>query len=163
MLDPSRDAVQNREQVWKAEQAALAEKKRTEEWRKEIEEEREVEEMRKLQEQAGVKASRPQRVDFLYEGPAAGQQNSEEYLTGKKVEEEKESEAKEVRAAGTVPHPFGANGGLWPPQLEDNSFIGSLLKDGGVSAKNEAFRRLHEDPMFAIKCVRPLRPRPPDG
>lgn len=69
--------------------------------------------MRRLQEQSGVKPSRPQRVDFLYEGPAAGQHSNEEYLTGKKVEDKGENEVKEVRRVGPC---WSADGVLtWVP------------------------------------------------
>lgn len=97
---------QNQERVWLAEQKAASEQKKIDELRKQIEEEREVDEIRRLQEQAGGIKRSAARLDWMYEGPAAAHEaaaSTEEYLTGKKLEEKAENEVKKVRPAHRCP------------------------------------------------------------
>jgi hypothetical protein len=76
----------NQERVWQEEKKAIDERKRTQQLLKEQAEERQIQELQRM----GGK--REERVDWLYNAPAAGTgQNTEEmeaYLLGKKSVEQ---------------------------------------------------------------------------
>ena len=103
------------------------------ELRKQIAEERQLQELKELQVKAGlVDKDQAQKLDWMYEGPMATmqdhQENTEQYLLGKEVSlKAQESEVKKVESQ--------------PGMLFLNS----------VSAKNDMFTRLHEDPLLLIK------------
>ena len=121
----------NVEKVWVAEHQAQEEQKKVAELQKQIMEERQIQELRKLQVASGqVVKTVDTTLDWMYEGPAAAQQqSSEEYLLGK-VYQAKEEKVTDV-------HKVGNNAGaLW------------LNK---TTSKNDTFTRLHEDPMLMIK------------
>ena len=123
----------NVEKVWVAEHQAQEEQKKVAELQKQIMEERQIQELRKLQVASGqVVKTVDTTLDWMYEGPAAAQQqSSEEYLLGKVYQ------AKESGEKVTDVHKVGNNAGaLW------------LNK---TTSKNDTFTRLHEDPMLMIK------------
>ncbi len=134
--------------MWIAEQKAEAEDKKLAELKKQIAEERQLQELKELQVKAGlVDQSQLEKLDWMYEGPMATMQdhqsNTEQYLLGKEVEvKAADSEVKKVESQ--------------PGMLFLNS----------VSAKNDLFTRLHEDPLLLIKqnelrvraCLRASKP-----
>ena len=62
----------------------MEEARKVAELQKQIQEERQIQELRELQIRAGNKLSSQERLDWMYEGPAAAaQQTSEEYLLGR--------------------------------------------------------------------------------
>ncbi|KAF2104767.1 hypothetical protein NA57DRAFT_30402, partial [Rhizodiscina lignyota] len=79
--------MSNQRRVWEEEKKALDERKRIDQLRKEREEERTIQE---LQDIAAKDGSKPRqiRVDWMYNGPAAGQTGTTEemegYLLGKR-------------------------------------------------------------------------------
>ncbi|KAL9114927.1 MAG: hypothetical protein Q9227_001170 [Pyrenula ochraceoflavens] len=79
--------VSNQRKVWDAEKKALEERKRTDLLLKERAQERSLQELQQLQEAAGG-PKRLNRVDWMYNGPAAGQSGTTEemegYLLGKR-------------------------------------------------------------------------------
>ncbi|XP_013792305.2 pre-mRNA-splicing factor CWC25 homolog, partial [Limulus polyphemus] len=93
--------LRNIERVWKAEQQHEAEQKKIEQLQKELEEERAKEEIQQFAEDTGVIKKKQDRLDWMYQGPAA-LVNREDYLMGRHVdktfeilqqaEEEKEAE-----------------------------------------------------------------------
>ncbi len=78
----------NQERVWKREQEVLAERKKTQELQKELAQERAVQELQRLQAEAGGKAAKEARVEWMYAAPAEGNgpnaEELEQYLLGKK-------------------------------------------------------------------------------
>lgn len=125
--------LRNVEKVWIAEQKAEAEEKKLAELKKQIAEERQLQELKELQVKAGlVDKGQLEKLDWMYEGPMATMQdhqnNTEQYLLGKEVTlKAADSEVKKVESQ--------------PGMLFLNS----------VSAKNDLFTRLHEDPLLLIK------------
>jgi hypothetical protein len=121
------------EKVWIAEQKKKAQEQRMVEIKKQIEEEKQIAELQELQARHG-KSTIVQKVDWMYDGPMAGTEASaEEYLLGKAVE------------GNAVDEEVG--------QLSSGAAAGSLFLKKETKA-NEAFTRLHEDPMLMIKYVR---------
>eukprot|EP01016_Furgasonia_blochmanni_P057092 TRINITY_DN9853_c0_g1_i1.p1 TRINITY_DN9853_c0_g1~~TRINITY_DN9853_c0_g1_i1.p1 ORF type:complete len:601 (+),score=130.20 TRINITY_DN9853_c0_g1_i1:64-1866(+) len=120
-------SFQNIEKVWIAEQKKKENDKRTAESIKKLKEERHVEELKRLQVEAGlIPASHLNRMDWMYEwGSKATQKNTEDYLTGKPIDEKKTDDKK-------------------PP-------FQPLFKESTVNPQNEAFTKLHEDPLFLIQ------------
>jgi hypothetical protein len=120
--------------VWIAEQKHAAEQKKVEELRKNIEEERQLQELRQLQAAGGNKAAAVERLDWMYQGPMASDRDktAEEYLLGKEYKPE------EVKAD------LG--------KLGDSKY-GALMLNQSTLPANDAFSRLHEDPMMVIRCV----------
>lgn len=118
--------------MWIAEQKAEAEEKKLAELKKQIAEERQLQELKELQVKAGlVDKGQLEKLDWMYEGPMATMQDhqgTEQYLLGKEVElQAADSEVKKVESQ--------------PGMLFLNS----------VSAKNDLFTRLHEDPLLLIR------------
>ncbi|KAI3732187.1 hypothetical protein L1987_63386 [Smallanthus sonchifolius] len=123
-------SLRNIENVWKAEQKHEAEQKKLEELRKQIHEEREKSEFRLLQEQAGL-VPRQERLDFLYDsGLSVGKGNSDGF---------KALESFPAKAA--EPEPSASTKSAAP---------GALFEDKPQSA-NDAWRKLHSDPLLMIK------------
>lgn len=79
--------MSNQRQVWEEEKKALQERKRIDQMMKERAEERQIQELQDMQEAAGGK-KRLNRVDWMYNGPSAGQTGTTEemegYLLGKR-------------------------------------------------------------------------------
>lgn len=126
------------EKVWIAEQKHAAEEKKLEELRKNIEEERQMQELRQLQAANGNKSAAAERVDWMYEGPMAAadrEKTAEEYLLGK--------EFKGGDAAGSRSD---------AKPLGDGKY-GALALNQAALPSNDAFSRLHEDPMMLIRLV----------
>lgn len=123
-------SLRNIENVWKAEQKHDAEQKKLEELRKQIHEEREKSEFRLLQEQAGL-VPKQERLDFLYDsGLSVGKGSSSSTSDG-----------------------FKSLDSSFPPKPEPeskSSTPGALFEDKPQSA-NDAWRKLHTDPLLMIK------------
>lgn len=125
-------SLRNIENVWKAEQKHDAEQKKLEELRKQIHEEREKSEFRLLQEQAGL-VPKQERLDFLYDsGLAVGKGNSDGFKS--------------------LESPFPTKPEPQPSSASTNksSTPGALFEDKPQSA-NDAWRKLHSDPLLMIK------------
>ena len=118
-------SFQNIEKVWIAEQKKKEADRKEIEHTKKLKEERQVEELKKLQVQAGlIPASALDRMDWIYEwGNKVQDKNKEEYLLGRAVDEVKEKK----------PH------------------FQPLFKESTANSQNEAFTKLHEDPLFLIR------------
>nr|GEW92336.1 hypothetical protein [Tanacetum cinerariifolium] len=118
-------SLRNIENVWKAEQKHDLEQKKLDELRKQIHQEREKADFRKLQEQAGL-VPKQERLDFLYDSGL--------------------SVGKNLDATTSTESPF-------PPKQEQpnkSSTPGALFEDKPQSA-NDAWRKLHSDPLLMIK------------
>lgn len=122
-------SLRNIENVWKAEQKHEAEKRKLEELKKQIHEEREAQEFRLLQEQAGL-VPKQERLEFLYDsGLAVGRNSTDDYLLGKPIEEKKgDGDVAKVAAAP-----------------------GSLFVEEKPQSANDAWRKLHTDPLLLIR------------
>ncbi|XP_071707317.1 uncharacterized protein [Rutidosis leptorrhynchoides] len=122
-------SLRNIENVWKAEQKHDAEQKKLEELRKQIHEEREKSEFRLLQEQAGL-VPKQERLDFLYDSGLSVGKGSSSTSDGFK----------------SLDSPFPTK-----PEPESKSATpGALFEDKPQSA-NDAWRKLHTDPLLMIK------------
>lgn len=77
--------LRNIERVWKAEQKHEVEKQKIEQLQKELAEERAREEIQAFAEDQGVVKKKDERLDWMYQGPAA-MVNREEYLLGRKID-----------------------------------------------------------------------------
>lgn len=121
--------------MWIAEQKHAAEQKKVEELRKNIEEERQLQELRQLQAANGNKAAAVERLDWMYQGPMAAEREktAEEYLLGKEYKPEE--------------------GKTDLSKLGDSKY-GALALNQTALPANDAFSRLHEDPMMVIRYVR---------
>jgi hypothetical protein len=120
-------SFQNIEKVWLAEQKQKDLAKKDQERLKKLKEERHVEELKKFQVQAGlIPASALDRMDWIYEwGNKVQDKSKEEYLLGKPVDQSVTKDKK--------------------PQFTP------LFKESTANSQNEAFTKLHEDPMFFIR------------
>ncbi|PRQ38446.1 putative CBF1-interacting co-repressor CIR domain, pre-mRNA splicing factor [Rosa chinensis] len=130
-------SLRNIENVWKAEQKHAAEEKKLDELRKQIVEERERSEFRELQEQAGL-VPKQERLEFLYDsglavGRPGGSDNFKEAFT--KAEEPSSSSA---AAAATA-------------KEASSSAPGALFAADKPQSANDAWRKLHSDPLLMIK------------
>ena len=123
-------SFQNIEKVWIAENRKKEDDKRNAERAKKLKEERQNEELKKLQVEAGLlPASVLDRQEWIYEwGNKVQDQSKEDYLLGKAVTQTQDKERDNRK------YPFTP-----------------LLKEGFANAQNEAFVKLHEDPLFMIK------------
>ncbi|MCO5601842.1 hypothetical protein L7F22_055967 [Adiantum nelumboides] len=122
-------SLRNIENVWKAEQKHEAEKRKLEELKKQINDEREAQEFRLLQEQAGL-VPKQERLEFLYDsGLSVGRSATDDYLLGKPLEEKKEDDDV-TKVAGTP---------------------GALFVAEKPESANDAWRKLHTDPLLFIK------------
>ncbi|GBN45313.1 Pre-mRNA-splicing factor CWC25 [Araneus ventricosus] len=77
--------LRNIERVWKVEQKHEAEKQKIEQLQKELAEERAREEIQQFAEDQGVIKKKEEKLEFIYQGPAA-MVNREEYLLGCKID-----------------------------------------------------------------------------
>ena len=126
----------NQEKVYVAEQKVAEEQKKVLELQKQIFEERELDELRRIQQLGGHKGRGTDgTLDWMYMGPAgAGNQvdeNAEEYLLGK-VFKPKEEEKSDLH------------------KLKSENQSGALYLSK-ISSSNDAFTRLHEDPLLSIR------------
>jgi len=124
-------SFQNIEKVWIAENRSKENEKKAAERAKKLKEERQNEELKKLQVEAGLlPASVLDRQEWIYEwGNKVQDQSKEDYLLGKPVQEREKEAPRDNKK-----YPFTP-----------------LLKESYASTQNEAFVKLHEDPLFMIK------------
>ena len=140
-------AFKNQEKKWKLEQEAKREEARVEEIKKRLLEEREKAELDALAVAAGVKVA-PDRLDWMYRGGAAPE-----------AEAEAEAAAKaEAALLGNVVVEPGA--GVAPARVDTvvapalastSAALGSGPSAPPPPSANEAWARLHGDPLFAVK------------
>ncbi|XP_054710115.1 pre-mRNA-splicing factor CWC25 homolog [Uloborus diversus] len=77
--------LRNIERVWKAEQKHEVEKQKIEQLQKELAEERAREEIQAYAEEKGVVKKKEEKLDWMYQGPAA-MVNRDDYLLGRKID-----------------------------------------------------------------------------
>lgn len=125
----------NQRRVYEEEQKALDERKRIEQMMKERQEERNLQEIQEMQEAAGG-TKRAQRVEWMYAGPAAGQQGTTEemegYLLGKR------------RIDGLLK-------GTENKKLEKGATEESFMALQNANTARDTAAKIREDPMLAIK------------
>lgn len=129
--------LRNIERVWKAEQKHEVEKQKIEQLQKELAEERAREEIQAYAEDQGVVKKREERLDWMYQGPAA-MVNRDEYLLGRKID--KTLELLEQHENGTEPK-------------KDDFEIGSSMfssQDLSGTATVDLANKIREDPLFSI-------------
>ena len=127
--------MSNQRRVWEEEKKALDERKRIEQMMKERQEERNIQEIQEMQEAAGG-AKRPQRVEWMYSGPSAGQTGTTEemegYLLGKR------------RIDGLIK-------GTENKKLEKASTEESFMALQNANTVRDTAAKIREDPLLAIK------------
>lgn len=132
--------MKNQENVWKQEKQALEERKRIDQLRKEREEERQIHELQQLQESAGGKV-RQVRVDWMYNGPAAGQAGTTEemegYLLGKRRVDQLLRKDEEMKAMSK-----NQGSGL---------AAGEVVAQGPTLGARDMASKIRDDPMLMIK------------
>ena len=127
--------MSNQRRVYDAEKAALAERRRTEQMLKERAQERQVKELQDMQEAAGG-TKKIDRVDWMYNGPSAGQNGTteemESFLLGKRRIDVllKDKENKSLEKAATEE---------------------SVIAIQKAHTMRDTASKLRDDPMFAIK------------
>ncbi|KAL1987699.1 hypothetical protein VTN96DRAFT_2539 [Rasamsonia emersonii] len=125
----------NQEKTWLAERKALEERKRIEQMMRERQEERQIQELQEMQEAAGGK-KRPNRVDWMYNGPSDGQPGTTEemegYLLGKR------------RIDNLIK-------GTENQKLEKSATEDSFMAVQNANTARDTAAKIREDPMFAIK------------
>jgi len=129
--------LRNIERVWKAEQKHEVEKQKIEQLQKELAEERAREEIQAYAEDQGVVKKREERLDWMYQGPAA-MVNREEYLLGRKID--KTLDLLEQQESGIEPK-------------KDDFDIGSTMfssQDLSGTATVDLANKIREDPLFSI-------------
>lgn len=120
----------NIEKVWKAEEQQKAEERKISELRKQIEEERQIEELQKVMRDSGY-SGKEERVEWIYQAPVGrDEKTTEEYLLGKAVT------TLDLKQGGS--------------EKEQMSKIG-LDNYKPVSAQQDVWQRMHEDPLLEIK------------
>lgn len=103
---PDPGLLKNQERAWQEEKKALGERKKTEQMMRERAEERQIQDLEEMKAAAGG-SKRVNRVDWMYNGPSAGQTNTTEemegYLLGKRRIDGllKEKETKRLEKAAT--------------------------------------------------------------
>ena len=127
--------MSNQRRVWEEEKKALDERKRTEQMMKERQEERNIQEIQEMQEAAGG-TKRAQRVEWMYNGPSAGQSGTTEemegYLLGKR------------RIDGLLK-------GTENKKLEKASTEDSFMALQNANTVRDTAAKIREDPLLAIK------------
>ena len=127
--------MSNQRRVWEEEKKALDERKRIEQMMKERQEERNIQEIQEMQEAAGG-TKRLQRVEFMYNGPSAGQTGTTEemegYLLGKR------------RIDGLIK-------GTENKKLEKGATEDSFMAAKNANTLRDTAAKIREDPMLAIK------------
>ena len=127
--------MSNQRRVWEEEKKALDERKRIEQMMKERQEERNIQEIQEMQEAAGG-TKRAQRVEWMYNGPSAGQTGTTEemegYLLGKR------------RIDGLLK-------GTENKKLEKASTEESFMALQNANTVRDTAAKIREDPLLAIK------------
>ncbi|CAL1291284.1 unnamed protein product [Larinioides sclopetarius] len=129
--------LRNIERVWKAEQKHEAEQQKIEQLQKELAEERAREEIHQFAENQGVIKKKEEKLDWMYQGPAA-MVNREEYLLGRKID--KTFETMQLMENGGESH---KNEGA-----EDRSMFSCQNLSG--TATVDMANKIREDPLFNI-------------
>ncbi|GJV08722.1 pre-mRNA-splicing factor CWC25 [Tanacetum coccineum] len=149
-------SLRNIENVWKAEQKHDLEQKKLEELRKQIHEEREKADFRKLQEQAGL-VPKQERLDFLYDsGLSVGKNldtSTESPFPPKQEQPEPPNKLSDMICYISIPVDDSKVLGGYPTLVSypgQSSTPGALFEDKPQSA-NDAWRKLHSDPLLMIK------------
>ena len=122
--------MQNLEEVWKREQEAAKEQQKLKELKKQIEEERAKEEMYTVAEAAGIRA-KSDKLDWMYQGGVAARQEADQRQEA--AVEKQQSQQQAVPAADTAVN------------------LPSFYASENPASANEMWRRMHSDPLFAIK------------
>mmetsp|Transcript_13183 Transcript_13183/g.24443 ORF Transcript_13183/g.24443 Transcript_13183/m.24443 type:complete len:623 (+) Transcript_13183:45-1913(+) len=142
--------LKNQERVWVEEQRKEAEDAKLEEFKAQLEEERELDRLRELQENSGLikrDAHAKGKLAWMYRGTEDEKQ-------------EKELTAEELlmqSARGNVPLPQEARKQEEQGAVEEGQDKAASRGPGALwdhkpsSNPNEAFRKLHQDPLFALK------------
>ena len=78
--------LKNVEKVWIAEEKKRKEETNLKEIQMKLEEERANEDLKKMQYEAGLIKTNAPKLDWMYAGPAARVVNNDEYLMGKAIE-----------------------------------------------------------------------------
>lgn len=157
--------IKNQERVWIEEQRKAAEDQKLRELQAQLEEEREVERLRALQQKSGLVSQDEvgrAKMSWMYQQGDAGAEAEQEMsaedllrqganVLKKQVDEKpKEEQKDDKKSAG---QDSGTRGG-WDRVPEP---VGPLSSSSSSSSSNfalnpnEAFRRVHEDPLFAVK------------
>ena len=127
--------MSNQKRVWEEEKKALDERKRTDQRIKELKEERAKEEIQQKLEAAGSK-KRVDRVDWMYQGPSAGQAGTTEemegYLLGKR------------RIDGLIK-------GTDNSKLEKKATEESFMALQNANTLKDTASKIRDDPMLAMK------------
>lgn len=127
--------MSNQRKVWEEEKKALDERKKTDQRIKELKEERAKEEIQAKLEAAGSR-KRVDRVDWMYQGPSAGQAGTTEemegYLLGKR------------RIDGLIK-------GTDHKKLEKQAAEESFMALQHANTVRDTASKIREDPMLAIK------------
>ena len=127
--------MSNQRRVWEEEKKALDERKRIEQMMKERQEERNIQEIQEMQEAAGG-TKRAQRVEWMYNGPSAGQSGTTEemegYLLGKR------------RIDGLLK-------GTENKKLEKASTEDSFMALQNANTARDTAAKIRDDPLLAIK------------
>lgn len=139
-------SMQHMEKVWKAEQRAAAEAKKTEELRRQLEKEKQMDEILAVRDGG----RRTERLEWMYRGTRP-EHSAEEFALGKAVEPERVAK-EDVRTQCSR---------LWMMGTLANSMIcrrrrqqlstPSLFQSKASSATQDAWSKLMEDPLLAIK------------
>lgn len=131
--------LRNIERVWKAEQKHEAEQKKIEQLQRELAEERAKEEMQNYAEHQGVVKKKEEKLDWMYQGPAA-LVDREQYLTGRQID--KTFEILEQHEKSN-----------FAPASDNGCQIGSLFNQGmsTTQAPVDIANKIREDPLFMIR------------
>lgn len=127
--------LRNIERVWKAEQKHEAEQKKIEQLQRELAEERAKEEMQHYAEEKGAVQKREEKLDWMYQGPAA-LVDREQYLTGRQID--KTFEILQQQENDDIPS-------------DNESCIGSLFLRASSNAPVDIANKIREDPLFLIR------------
>ncbi|XP_023243611.1 pre-mRNA-splicing factor CWC25 homolog [Centruroides sculpturatus] len=127
--------LRNIERVWKAEQKHEAEQKKIEQLQRELAEERAKEEMQHYAEEKGAVQKREEKLDWMYQGPAA-LVDREQYLTGRQID--KTFEILQHQEQDDIPS-------------DNESCIGSIFARTSSNAPVDIANKIREDPLFLIR------------
>mmetsp|Transcript_9220 Transcript_9220/g.18572 ORF Transcript_9220/g.18572 Transcript_9220/m.18572 type:complete len:400 (+) Transcript_9220:96-1295(+) len=127
--------LKNVEKVWIAKEKEKNEEKKLLELQKQLVEERQLLELQQIQTAAGIRSAKNDKLDWMYEGPmseALDEKEAEEHLLGKAFE------AKDTKSAVN--------------EQISRSSESFMVRAVAPPSKNDAFARMHEDPMMKIRA-----------
>lgn len=128
--------LRNIERVWKAEQKHEAEQKKIEQLQRELADERARDEIRHYAEEKGVVKKKDDRLDWMYQGPAA-LVDREQYLTGRTLDktfdilEQMENKNQTYETSTDQP--------------------GAIFSQPTVNVTVDLANKIREDPLFSIR------------